>query len=118
MGEGDDGLRLLDVLLVGERRCVDHDVREAGLDGGNLVIELGAVVEVERHGHGSLLGELLHDGDNLGQMGVLANLARSHLDDDGGALLGRRLDAGANHFDVDAVHRHDAVVVLIGIVED
>ena len=38
MSQRNDGLGLLDVLLIGKGGGVDHDVGEAGLNGADLVL--------------------------------------------------------------------------------
>ena len=103
------------VLLIGQRRSINHNVCEAAVDRINLGLEIGTVVKVEAHRH---INALCH-GDDHGQyifgMGKLGHLAASHLNYDRGVFLVRGLDDRARHLHVHAVHRHDRVTVTIGV---
>ena len=59
----------LHILLKGEGGAVDHHGGVPPLDGGHAGVEVLAVIQVEHHGDGAVLGELLHRlGDVAGPL--------------------------------------------------
>ena len=115
----DDLGRALEVdLEAGLVGAVVHDGGEAGLDALEDVL-VGAVVEVEGHGHGDVLvlKELLDDVSADLVAALPLGSAAGALDDDRGLeLLGGVKDRG-RPLEVVGVERADGVVALLGTLE-
>ena len=122
VGVGDNLLRKLHVLVIGKRRAVDHDGREAGVDAALAGLESVAVVEV-KNDLGLLAAELLgvfdsalgHVAENRG-VGVLAGTL-GDLHDHGRLGLDRCLDDGLHLLHCVEVERRDRVAAFDGLSE-
>ena len=117
-----DALRQGDVLVVGERRTVDHHRREAHVHAALAQFERIAVVEVQHDlgfGPAQLLGVLYGSFGHVAQQRLVGVVARAfrHLEDDGRFGLGRGHDDSLELLHVVEVECRNGVTSFDGLGE-
>ena len=111
LGDLDDVLRELEVLLIGKRGAVDHDGGETGLDALDGDLVTSGVILVDGDGHARALGVIAGgEGDDV--EGTVVLEAGPVLDDDRHVLILGGLDRITDGLRVDDVDRGHAIVVL------
>ena len=106
-----------DIFLIGQGGSVDHHIGEALVNGHQLRVPGGTVVQVQANGNIRPLRHVDNQGNDVVGMGVLGHLANTHLHDDGGMLLAGGFNNGTSHFHIDTVDSHNGVAVPVGVVQ-
>lgn len=113
VGDPDNLCDLPGILVKGQRRSVDHDVREASMDGPHGLSEGAAVVLAEGHRNAYAQSHVLDDPAPHVDVGV--DLEKRDEDNRGVLLLGGVEDRPHGMLVLDGAGG-DAVAILAGIL--